>query len=35
MNEGIYSGYLLNGKRHGAGTLVDRNYKWRMEGIWC
>ena len=35
MSEGIYSGYLLHGKRHGPGTLVDHNYKWRMEGIWC
>ena len=35
MNDGIYSGYILQGKRHGPGTLVDKNYNWRMEGIWC
>lgn len=34
MSDGFYSGYILQGKRHGAGTLVDKNYKWRMEGIW-
>lgn len=34
MKEGIYSGYLLEGKRNGAGTLVDTKFEWRMEGIW-
>lgn len=34
VNDGIYSGYMKAGKRCGAGTLVDKNYKWRMEGIW-
>lgn len=35
MPDGIYSGYIMNDKRHGAGTLVDKKFKWRMEGIWC
>ena len=34
MSDGIYSGYILSGKRHGPGTLVDKEFKWRMEGIW-
>ena len=35
MSDGTYSGYMMGGERHGAGTLVDKNLRWRMEGIWC
>ncbi len=35
MDDGIYSGYMRNDLRHGPGTLVDKNFNWRMEGIWC
>lgn len=35
MSDGIYSGYMMGEERHGAGTLVDKNMRWRMEGIWC
>jgi len=35
MKDGVYSGYIQNGNRHGPGTLVDKKFKWRMEGTWC
>ena len=35
MEDGIYSGYMKDELRHGPGTLVDKNFNWRMEGIWC
>ena len=35
MCDGIYSGYMMGEERHGAGTLINKNLCWRMEGIWC
>ena len=31
---GIYSGYLLNGRRHGPGTWVNEDMTRRYQGIW-
>lgn len=40
MPDGIYSGYMKNDSRlgdirHGPGTLVHKDGRWRMEGIWA
>lgn len=34
MNDGIYHGFMQDGKRLGPGTLVHPKGEWRMEGIW-
>ena len=34
LAEGIYSGYILDGKKTGPGTFVDHDGVYRMEGIW-
>jgi hypothetical protein len=31
---GMYSGYLLNERRHGPGTWVVEDLSRRYEGIW-
>lgn len=33
-NDGIYSGYMLDGEAHGPGTWVNPDATKRMEGIW-
>ena len=34
MSDGIYSGYMKGGKRHGLGSFVDKDATYRMEGKW-
>jgi hypothetical protein len=30
----MYSGFMLNGKKHGPGTFVPNDLSYRMEGVW-
>jgi len=34
IDSGVYSGYILNDKRHGPGTWVNADATKRFEGLW-